>query len=182
MDDIAIFWDGWEPLLRILVVGTLGYAWLVGMLRVTGPRNMAKMTPFDFVLTVTLGSAFGRVLTATEVSIVEAVAAFTVIVALQWLLAYLRQRSQAVARMVDTGPVLLYHEGEFVAKAMRRNRLAESDIHSAARESGRGSLDEVAAVVLQADGTFAVIGRSTFGDGSSVMPFAAAGPGPRRPD
>lgn len=178
MTDPVVFWDGWEPVVRILVVGTLGYAWLVGILRITGPRNMAKMTPFDFVLTVTLGSAFGRVLTAQEVSVVEAFVAFSLLVGLQWLMAVLRQRSTAFGRLVDTGPTLLFHEGRPVESAMHRHRFTESDLHSAARENGLGSLDDVAVIVLQADGTFAVIQRAQLGDGSSVTPFTS----PTTPD
>jgi len=171
MDGVTLWWGGWESIVRILVVGTLGYVWLVGILRVSGPRNMAKMTPFDFVLSVTLGSAFGRVLTSKDTSLASALFVFTLLVGLQWLLAFLRQRSPVVARLVSTNPVLLFHDGQFVEGAMRRHRFLESDIHSAARENGLGSLADVAAVVLQADGSFAVIGRSALGDATSVSPF-----------
>jgi uncharacterized membrane protein YcaP (DUF421 family) len=174
MNDVQFLWDGWEPLARILVVGTLGYVWLVMLLRTTGPRNLAKMTPFDFVIAVTLGSAFGRVLTAQEVAVSDAVVAFALLVALQWLLANLRARSKAFAKLVDTGPTLLYHRGRPLPDALRRHRLKEADLHSAAREQGMGSLQDVEAIVLQADGTFAVIGTSAMGDGSSVRPFVQA--------
>ncbi|MBC7291743.1 MAG: DUF421 domain-containing protein [Actinotalea sp.] len=166
-----MWFDGWEPIVRAVTVATLGYVWLVLILRMTGPRNLAKMTPFDFVLTVTLGSAFGRVLTAKDVALAEALVVFTTLVALQWLLAALRRSSAGFARVVDTGPSLLFHDGAFVQPAMRRHRFTESDVHSAAREHGLGSLDDVDAVILQADGTFAVIGRDAMGDRSSVDPF-----------
>ncbi|MEZ0166969.1 DUF421 domain-containing protein [Kineococcus sp. LSe6-4] len=171
MDGVTLWWGGWEPLVRIVVVGTLGYVWLVGVLRFSGPRNLAKMTPFDFVLTVTLGSAFGRVLTSKETSLAAALLVFTLLVGLQWLMALLRQRSRKVERALSTDPVLLFHDGTFVREAMRRQRFLESDIHSAARENGLGSLQEVAAVVLQADGSFSVIEKSSLGDGTSLTPY-----------
>ncbi|MEI4271487.1 YetF domain-containing protein [Klenkia sp. LSe6-5] len=171
MDQTQFLVDGWEPVLRILLVGTLGYVWLALLLRGTGPRNMAKMTPFDFIITVTLGSAFGRVITASEVSLVEAVVTFSLLVALQWLFAAGRARWPRFQALVDPGPTLLFHDGRPVGRALRRHRMIESDLHSAARENGYGSLEDVAAVVLQADGTLAVIGASTMGDGSSVHPF-----------
>ncbi|KGM13559.1 DUF421 domain-containing protein [Cellulomonas bogoriensis] len=170
--DLNLWWDGWEPLIRVVVIATLGYTWLVVLLRVTGPRNMAKMTPFDFVLTVTLGSAFGRVITADDVTVTDAVVAFTTLVALQWVMAELRQRSARFTRLVDSGPTLLYHQGRPLPRAMRRHRFTDSDLHSAAREHGHGSLASVEAIILQADGTFAVIGGEKMGDGSSVLPYA----------
>ncbi|WNB84329.1 DUF421 domain-containing protein [Cellulomonas sp. ATA003] len=143
------------------------------LLRGTGPRNMAKMTPFDFVITVTLGSAFGRVLTASEVSLAEALVTFTLLIALQWVFATGRARWPAIARLLDPGATLLYHDGQPMERALRRHRMVESDLHSAAREKGFGSLDEVAAVILQADGTFAVISTDKMGDGASLRPVAA---------
>jgi len=174
MDGVSLWWDGWAPIVRTLVVGTLGYGWLVGILRISGPRNMAKMTPFDFVLTVTLGSAFGRVLTSKDTSLISAIVVFTLLVGLQWLLAALRRRSPAVKRLLSTSPVLLFHDGRFVEATMRRHRFVESDIHSAAREHGLGSLADVAVVVLQADGSFSVIRKSSVGDASSVSPFVVS--------
>jgi ribose/xylose/arabinose/galactoside ABC-type transport system permease subunit len=44
--------------------------------------TVSRMTPFDFVITVTLGSAFGRVLTAQEVALVEVFVAFGLLVVL----------------------------------------------------------------------------------------------------
>lgn len=164
--------DGWDAVARILLIGTLGYTWLVLLLRGTGPRTIAKMTPFDFVITVTLGSAFGRVLTAQEVGIVEVVVTFALLVALQWAFAALRARSSAFSRLVDVSPTLLVHRGRPIPEALHRHRLTETDLHSAVRQSGRGSLAEAEAIVLQSDGTFAVIGTDTMGDGSSLKAFA----------
>jgi uncharacterized membrane protein YcaP (DUF421 family) len=166
-------WDSWDPILRILLVGTLGYIWLALLLRGSGPRNLAKMTPFDFVITVTLGSAFGRVLTASEVSLAEALVTFSLLVALQWVFAAGRARWTPVKRLLDPGPTLLFHDGQPVARALRRHRMVESDLHSAARENGFGSLDDVAAVVIQADGTLAVISNDKMGDGASVHPYTS---------
>jgi uncharacterized membrane protein YcaP (DUF421 family) len=168
VEDVQFWWDGWAPLVRILLVGTLGYATLIALLRISGQRALAKMTPFDFVITVTLGSAFGRVLTATEVSVAEMVLTFTLLVALQWIVALLRERSTRVHSLVDVEPALLYHHGQVNQRALKRHRLELSDLYSAARENGMGSLDQAEAVVLQSDGTFAVISPQQVGDGSAL--------------
>lgn len=170
--DIVFVSSGWEYLLRMAVIATAGYLWLVVLLRVSGARTMARMTPFDFVITVTLGSAFGRALTAPEVGVVDAVATFTVLVLLQWALAYARARSSRVAALVDVEPTVLFLDGERVEAALRRHRLTDKDLTSAVREKGWGSLGEVRAVLLQSDGQFAVVGPGSWGDGSAVEPHA----------
>ena len=90
MDKVVFFWNGWEPLLRIVVVGTLTYISIIFILRVSGKRTLASMNAFDFVVTVALGSAFGRILTAKQVSIAEAITTFLLLACLQFIVSKLR--------------------------------------------------------------------------------------------
>ena len=168
MNDVMFFWGGWDPLLRILVVTTLGYIWLVVLVVGTGQRTLSDMTPFDFVITVTLGSAFGRVITATEVAVSEVVLAFAVLMVLQWVLAYARGRGFRITQLFDAQPALLYHRGETVERAMRRHRLGRADLLGAARKQGMGSLADVEAIVLESNGNLSVIGREQVGDGETI--------------
>jgi hypothetical protein len=60
---------------------------------------------------------------------------------------------------------------------MRRERIAELEMHQAARQQGFASLADVEAIVLESDGTFSVLGqgasdRSTL---ASVPDFRPAG-------
>ncbi len=168
----SLLWAGWPPIWHTLLIGVVGYLALVVMLRGTGPRTMAKMTPLDFVIAVTLGSAFGRVLTATKVSLVQALVALALLVAVQWALAAVRARWTVMRRLLDSPPVLLYYDGAMQRGSLRRQRLTEADVHTAARESGHGSLGDVHAVILHQDGSLGVIARGSMGDGSSVLPYA----------
>lgn len=169
--DISYFWTGWEAILHTLLIGAVGYLTLVILLRGTGPRTMAKMTPLDFVIAVSLGSVFGRVVTAVDVGLTQAVVALILLVVIQWSLAALRSRWRFMRRLLDSPPVLLYYEGELQAKALRRHRLTDLDVHTAARQAGQGSLADVQAVILHADGTLGIIASGSMGDGSSVLPF-----------
>lgn len=169
--DLSYFWTGWSPLWHTLLIGSVGYLTLVILLRVTGPRTMAKMTPLDFVIAVSLGSVFGRVVTAVDVSLAQAVLALILLVVVQWVLAAARSRWKFMRRLVDSPPVLLYYDGEVQPKALRQHRLTDVDIHTAARQSGHGSLANVQAVILHQDGSLGVIGLDSMGDGSSVLPF-----------
>lgn len=169
--DLSYFWTGWSPIWHTLLVGTVGYLTLVILLRGTGPRTMAKMTPLDFVIGVTLGSAFGRVVTAVDVSLAQAVVALLLLVVVQWVLAVFRSRWRFMRRLLDSAPALLYYDGELQLKALRRHRLMEVDVHAAARQSGHGSLAGIQAVILHQDGSLGVIAQDSMGDGSSVLPF-----------
>lgn len=172
-----LFWTGWQPIIHTLVLGSAGYLALVLLLRVTGARTMAKMTPLDFVVAVTLGSAFGRTVTAVDVPLAQAVVALMLLIGLQWLLATGRANVGWIRKAVDPPPVLLWYEGELILSALRKHQLTEADVHTAARESGHGSLDGLRAVIMQQDGSLGVIVDGSMGDGSTVLPYVQDGPG-----
>lgn len=58
----SMLFHGWESLLRIIIVGSAAYAFLVVVLRVSGKRTLSKMNAFDLVITVALGSTLATVL------------------------------------------------------------------------------------------------------------------------
>lgn len=169
--DTTLFWDGWEPVVHSAVMVVCGFVVLVLILRVSGPRTMAKMTPLDFIVAVTIGAAFGRTLTATSVPLAQTVLVLALLVGLQWLFSTIRARSPRARKALDNPPVLLFYMGQMQHRALRSHRLLEEDVHTAVRQSGAGSLEQVAAVILQQDGSLGAIGCDDLGDASSLLPF-----------
>lgn len=95
MNEVVYFFDSWSTVVRVAVVGALMYLAVVALLRLTGSRTLASLNVFDFIVTVAIGSAFGRALTAKSVGLVEAVVAFAVLVALQYLFSALLASGKA---------------------------------------------------------------------------------------
>ena len=156
-----MFFDSWFGLLRVGVVGSLAYLALVLLLRVSGKRTLSKMNAFDFVVTVALGSTLATVLLSKDVALVEGVVAFTLLVGAQYLITWLSVRSGTIRQLVKSEPSLLFHDGDFLASAMKRERVTEDEVLAAARQQGKASLDQVGAVVLETDGTFSILSSST---------------------
>lgn len=151
-----MFFDDWAGVMRVVVVGTFGYLSLLVLLRVSGKRTLAKLNAFDFVVTVALGSTLATVLLSSDVALVEGVAAMVLLVALQFLVAWLTVRSRTVERLVKSEPTLVYRNG-FLGGPMRRMRVTEDEIRQAARTAGSARLETVAAVVLETDGSLSVL-------------------------
>ena len=64
---------------------------------------------------------------------------------------------------------LLYYQGAFLDDAMRSERVTEREVRAAARSAGHRTLADVAAVVIEADGSL------------SVLPMPDDGAAPARP-
>ena len=118
-----MFFDNWFGLLRVVVVGTLAYAALVLLLRLTGKRTLSKMNAFDLVVTVALGSTLATVLLSKDVALAEGIAAFALLVLLQLGITWASVRSARMRSFVKAEPCLLLRDGEFLPGAMRRERM-----------------------------------------------------------
>jgi uncharacterized membrane protein YcaP (DUF421 family) len=157
MDDVVFFWGGIAPLLRILVVGTIAYISIVFLLRVSGKRTLTSMNMFDFIVTIAIGSAYGRILTAKQVSVSEAFVTFALLVSLQYLLTFFEVRSKAFSSFIASVPILLFYQGSFLEKNMRKERVSKDELLGAVRQNRISSLDEVEAIVLETNGSVSVI-------------------------
>ncbi|MCW8193801.1 DUF421 domain-containing protein [Proteobacteria bacterium 005FR1] len=164
MTEVIWWYNGWEPIARILVVGTLAYFSIVLLLRLSRKRTLASLNAFDFVVVVAIGAAFGRVLTAHQVALAEALAAFVLLITLQFLISWLQVRSARVHSLVMAGPSLLFYRGQYLRPAMLEERVTEDDLKMVARNRGLGSMDLVEAIVLECDGRFSIIRKGTAGD------------------
>lgn len=163
---VNVWFTGFEPIGRILVVGTLGYVALVMLLRVSGKRTLAQMNSFDFVITVAIGATFGRVMTARSVPLAEAVTAFTLLITLQFLVTRAQLLSPRFSDLVTASPRMLSYEGRLLPDAMRAERVTRDEVIAAVRQHGYGDIAETVAVVMESTGSLTVLGPDDAGDRS----------------
>lgn len=164
-----MFFNEWSALARVAIVGLATYAALVIMLRVSGKRTLSKMNAFDFVVTVALGSTLATVLLSKDVPLVEGVVAFAVLLLVQFVITWLSVRSKTVSHLVKSTPRLLFHQGRFLEQAMKAERINEEEVLQAVRTSGFLSLERVAAVVLETDGSISVMPVSDQSESPSAL-------------
>lgn len=157
MNIASVFFNTWSGLLRTALIGVLAYVVLVLMLRVSGKRTLSKMNAFDLVVTVALGSVLATILLSKDVALAEGIVAFAVLIGLQFLIAWLSVRSRTISGLVKAEPRLLVFQGQLLHAALRSERVVEAEVLAAMRQQGVASLAAVEAVVLETDGSFAVI-------------------------
>jgi Ca2+/Na+ antiporter len=108
-------------------VGSLAYAALVLILRVTGKRTLSKMNAFDLVVTVALGSTLATVLLSRDVALAEGVTALLLLCLLQYAVTFLSVRSSAFQDFVKARPTLIFHRGRYLEDAMRKERVTREE-------------------------------------------------------
>lgn len=163
-----MLYEGVAGLARVVVVGVVAYAALVLLLRGAGKRTLSKMSAFDLVITMALGSVLATVILSKDVVLAEGVLAFVVLISLQFLITWLSVRSEFVRKLVKAEPRLLLHRGEFLPEAMRSERVTAEEVRAAVRVGGFLSLDEVEAVILETDASLSVVGQSKQANASAL--------------
>ena len=153
----AIFFNGWSVLGRTLLIGVLAYVSLVFMLRVSGKRTLAKMNAFDLVVTVAIGSTLATIVLSKSVALAEGLLALALLIGMQFAISWSSTRMPWLRRIVTGEPRLLLRDGTMLDEALRDARVTREEVRAAVRSSGIGALGDVAAVVLETDGSFSVI-------------------------
>ncbi|WP_216859063.1 DUF421 domain-containing protein [Hymenobacter citatus] len=145
------------------------YVAIIVLIRLSGKRTLAKMNAFDLVVTVALGSSLATVALSKSTKLVEGVLGIAVLLGLQYVVAWLSIRSKKVRQLVKAEPQMLLHNGQFLERALRKERVTHDEVRAAVRQQGVLALDQVAAVVLETDGSMSVIQHSDQSQSASAL-------------
>lgn len=163
-----MFFNGWEEVTRVVIIGVATYVALVFLLRITGNRTLSKMNSFDLVVTVAFGSTLSSVLIDDSITLAVGIVAIALLIFLQFVVTWLSVRSRSISRLVKTQPTLLLKDGRFLQDALKKTRVTENEIRSSIRRHGYGGVELVHAVTMETDGSLSVIAQSNRGSASAL--------------
>ncbi|MGF1459713.1 MAG: DUF421 domain-containing protein [Leptolyngbyaceae cyanobacterium] len=147
-----------DLLLRGLILTALAMFWVVMLVRVNGLRSFSKMTNFDFVMTVAVGSLLAGAGQSTSwTAFAQTLAAMTSLFLVQYLTARLRKASNTFATLVQNQPVVLMRDGKIFDEALVKTRVERSDLIAKLREANVLDFSEVRAVILETTGDISVL-------------------------
>jgi uncharacterized membrane protein YcaP (DUF421 family) len=164
-----MFFDGWAGLGQTAVAGLLAYAGLLAVLRVSGKRTLSKMNAFDLVVTVALGSTLSTVVVSRQTPLVDGLLAMLVLVSLQFAVAWTAVRLPWFEKVVKSEPTALLVRGTLLRRALREQRVTESEVMAALRSAGVARLEQAGLVILETDGSFSVIRAEALPAGPPVI-------------
>ena len=147
-----------DVLLRGLALTSLAMVWVVILVRVNGLRSFSKMTNFDFVMTVAVGSLLAGASQSTNWSaFAQTLSAMATLFLVQYLSARLRKSSNTFETLVQNSPVVLMRDGVIFDEALTKTRVAKSDLIAKLREANVLDLSQVRAVILETTGDVSVL-------------------------
>jgi uncharacterized membrane protein YcaP (DUF421 family) len=141
--------------------GAAIYAILLVILRVSGRRTTAQMTPFDFVLLLIVAETTQQALLGDDFSITNAAVLIITLFTIDIVLSHIKQRFPRAGLVIDGAPTILVHDGRPDERALNRTRIDLADVLAAAREQqGLERLDQIKFAILEVNSGISIVPKS----------------------
>jgi uncharacterized membrane protein YcaP (DUF421 family) len=136
--------------------------WLI--VRGTGKRTLAELSPFELILFFVMGDIVQQGVTQEDMSVTGSTIAVGTIAMWSVLVSMFAYRSRVGRRVLDGVPLVVVRDGVALADHMRLDRVAREDLDEAARNQGIDNLADVRLALLEPDGRFSFLKRDPDGD------------------
>lgn len=146
----------WEDAIRIAVSTIAIYVVVIAVIRANGLRSLSKMSSFDFVMSIAVGSIVAGTLLSASTSVADGATALTVLFICQRAVAWGRKNAGASALVDNTAVVLMVGES-MLEDVLTSTRVTADDVRGKLREANVVDLSEVHVVVLEATGDISVL-------------------------
>jgi uncharacterized membrane protein YcaP (DUF421 family) len=141
---------------------TAVYFFLLVIFRIAGERTLANLTTFDFVLLLIIAEATQQGLIGDDFSVTKVFLVVTTLVGIDIGLSILKQKFPMLDKLVEGVPVVIVEDGRPLKDRMRRARVDESDVLTAARErQGLQRMDQIMYAVLERTGEISIIPKKS---------------------
>jgi uncharacterized membrane protein YcaP (DUF421 family) len=131
------------------------------MLRVVGRRELAQLTPIDFILLIVLGDAIQQGLTQDDYSVTGSLIVIITIAAIQVVLGWVAYRSKRFRTVIEGEPIVLIEDGRPIEANLRRARIALDELAEEARLSQVAKIEDIAWALLETSGRISVIPKKS---------------------
>ena len=143
--------------METVIRGAAIYLILLVIMRLSGRRTLAQMTPFDLVLLLIVAETTQQAMLKDDYSLVNALVLIVTLFALDILLSYLKRRSGGLQLVLEGTPTVLVSHGKPDQHALARSRVDLEEVLESAREQGLERLDQIKFAILEVGGTVSII-------------------------
>lgn len=125
--------------------------------RVTGKRTFAKMTSFDFAVTIAMGSILADAVNKPVSSLMPAIVSLALLAGLQAIFAKILSSSDTAQKVITNTPILLMKNGVILRENLNKALVSQADLMGKLREANVLQLSQVKAVIFETTGDISVL-------------------------
>lgn len=150
----------WIDVIKLIIISVVSFVSIVFILRASGKRTLSKMNAFDFIVTVALGSVLATTIVNYQTSFWNGLITFCMLVIMQYIATWLSIRFKPIRALLKSAPSLMFYDGVFNEDNLKKERVNKSELQQSIRKAGYVSFDDIAAIILESDGTLTVMDKS----------------------
>lgn len=144
-----------------VIRGLAIYFTLLVIIRLSGRRTLAQMTPFDLVIVLVISETTQQAMLGDDFSITNAVLLILTLFTTDIALSYLKRWWPRAAHVFDGVPTILVIDGVYDISALRGCRLDREDVMEAARsQEGIESVKEIKFAILEVSGAISIVKKN----------------------
>lgn len=141
-------------MLRALVL----YGGLLVLFRLAGKRSLGQISTFDFVLLLIISEAAQNGMVGESYSLINAFVLIVTLITIDVALSLIKRHFPRLDKLVEGVPLIIVENGRPLPERMKKSRVAEEDVLTAARKShGLERMEQIKYAVLERDGQISVI-------------------------
>ncbi|MGB7395128.1 MAG: YetF domain-containing protein [Pricia sp.] len=147
-------------IVQMCVAALCIYLYIMFITRVAGKRTFAKMTSFDFAVTIAMGSILADAVNKPVANLMPAFISLALLAGLQVLFSKLLSSSDSIEKLATNTPILLMKDGEIFEDNLKKALVSRADLLGKLREANVLQMSEVKAVVFETTGDVSVLHTS----------------------
>ena len=133
---------------------------LLAALRVFGKREVGQFTLYDLVFILLVANALQPAITGTDTSLVGGFILILALVLTNFAVGRLADVPQ-LHRLFSPPPAVIFKDGTYMRRVMRREGVQQQEVEMAAREHGIEHMKDVELAVLEEDGSISIVAGGT---------------------
>ncbi|HTN62223.1 MAG TPA: YetF domain-containing protein [Devosia sp.] len=146
--------------METVIRGAAIYGILLIVMRLSGRRTLAQMTPFDLVLLLIVAETTQQAMLTDDYSLTNALVLIVTLFTLDIVLSQIKRRSERAQLILEGTATVLISHGQCDEYALRRARVELEEVLESAREQGIERLDQIKFAILEVGGTVSIIPES----------------------
>jgi uncharacterized membrane protein YcaP (DUF421 family) len=151
-----------DTLGTVIFRGLATMAIIVGLCMMMGPSQIAKASPFDGIVIITIGTIAGVAILDYRMDLLMALTVIVLLGLLRFIVHWVTLRYHMVLHKANTGPVILVKDGKISKANLRKVRVTVETLLQMLREKDIFDITQVEVAVLEHQGNLSVLKKAEF--------------------
>jgi len=136
------------------------YFYLLVLAKLMGQREIGRLTLFDFIISIIIGSTAAGALNSSTSSLNGVMITVGALAGFQIFLSLISLKFSRFRRVIEDEPIILVQNGKLLENAMKKTRINLDDLMSQIRLKGYFFLGQIEFAILEPDGKISVLPKS----------------------